>query len=83
MSTKSVKFGGSVKVVLIPSRDEYDSEDLWYNATDFEGSKLSMAQDIQEVMRNTNLDCKSAFQKVLYDSFDEEDEVFTSHDSRL
>mmetsp|Transcript_21536 Transcript_21536/g.19603 ORF Transcript_21536/g.19603 Transcript_21536/m.19603 type:complete len:278 (-) Transcript_21536:175-1008(-) len=55
---KSVKFGGAVNVVLIPTRDEYRAAALdnlmWWETNDYDTFKAAAISELKEIMK---LDC--------------------------
>lgn len=61
---RSVKFGQSVAVVLIPTRDEYKEADLvknmWWDSSDLHDFKASSETELRRVMRGCRVNLSHA-----------------------
>eukprot|EP01035_Chromulina_nebulosa_P018092 gene18092-23741_t len=67
---KSVKFGGAVNVVLIPTRDEYRAAALdnlmWWETNDYDKFKAAAISELKEIMKlDSSINSKMA-QMLLY-----------------
>eukprot|EP01038_Epipyxis_sp_PR26KG_P004251 gene4251-6030_t len=69
-SNKNVKFCSTVKVVLIPTVEEYCqaslAEFLWWNSSDFSGFKLSAIEELNLLMEELMISNIREAMKVLY-----------------
>jgi hypothetical protein len=76
--SKRVRFYGKVKVVLVPSLEEYKQANLdsllWWNSSDYAFFKDSAVADVKRFLRmNSNLDARRALSLLLQEEVSKEE----------
>eukprot|EP01006_Ploeotia_vitrea_P041642 TRINITY_DN66558_c10_g1_i1.p1 TRINITY_DN66558_c10_g1~~TRINITY_DN66558_c10_g1_i1.p1 ORF type:complete len:289 (-),score=-6.38 TRINITY_DN66558_c10_g1_i1:97-963(-) len=84
VNKKKLRFNKNVKVILIPTRNEYNdaglSNSIWWNLNDYNEMKFDAAKDIITIIKSEKVDAKTAM-NILYGCKSIQNDINNKHNN--